>query len=75
MEDYIDHIADSVQIDQYIVNDIVSLNELKNVSSSIENCIVFMSEMFACGVDIKFDTPNATVLVLRDEPDPRHLIR
>ena len=54
MEAYIDDIADNVQIDQYIVNDIVSLNELKNVSSSIEKCIVFMSEMFACGVDIKF---------------------
>ena len=59
MESYIEHIADNCEIDQYVVNDIVSLNELKNVSSTIGNCIVFMTDKFACGVDIKFVCPNA----------------
>ena len=76
MEEHIDHIvANCGDIQHFTVNDIISLNDLKNVSSSIENCIVFMTEQFACGVDIKFSCPNATVIVLREKPEPRHLIR
>ena len=38
-------------------------------------CVVFLADKYACGVDIKFETPNATVIVLREVPKPRHIIR
>jgi hypothetical protein len=75
MEDHIGEIKGQTTVDTFTVNDIDTLRRLKDYSMKLEKCIVFLSDEFACGVDIKFDTPNATVLVLRDQPDPRHLIR
>jgi hypothetical protein len=75
MEAQIEHITDISGIDTWVVNDINDLNNLKNSSSTLENCIVFMAEKFACGVDVKFASPNATVIVYKETPKPRHLIR
>ena len=57
------------------MNDIKSLNDLKGFSMKLTKCIVYLSPEFACGVNIKFEAPNAIVIVLRDKPEPHHLIR
>ena len=41
----------------------------------IPKALIFLSQQFACGVDIKFEVPTATVLVLQEELGQYHQIR
>ena len=45
------------------------------MSMGISNALIFLSKQFACGVDIKFEVPTATVLVLQEELGQYHQIR
>ena len=57
------------------INDASDLFELRSYSMNINKALIFLHKKFACGVDIKFGVPTATVLVLRETMGQYHLIR